>query len=236
MALFKLLRGFFLVNKCFRINLVTKSRFNSLCNPPRDNPQFGARYLRFLRKPSQHDLKVSDDIPEAFELIYRNTMSKYILGAQIISALTGGVVFVGFLFKSEQVSKLQTPSKWSHSARATENEEFYYVSFFIMFIVLIQAVIMRLPMRIYKVPNTPKYIVINYGPTGKQRCKFVRGEMRRMEEKGILPWKENRYLVETNRDRKNFILIETFFRRPADLHIMLGEQRDPDEEEDNLKH
>ncbi|XP_044272181.1 uncharacterized protein LOC123016050 [Tribolium madens] len=233
MALFGHLRGICVLEKCFRMRLIPKIRFHMLSGSPQKSPPTGTRsFYRFWLKPSQRDLKVADDIPDTYDLIYRNTMSKYILGAQIITLLAGGAVFMGYALKADYDDIQREVTKWSPTTRASGNQEMIYILFFFLFIISIQTMVRRVPIRIYKVPQTTKYISINYGPFGKQRFKFMRGEVFHGRETGIVPWKENRFVIETKTDKRIFILMETYFRRPADLNIMLGEQRDPDVEDE----
>ncbi|EFA12317.1 hypothetical protein TcasGA2_TC004218 [Tribolium castaneum] len=228
MALLGHLRGLCVVGTHLRVSLV---RLHVLSRPPRYSPPTGGRSLYLWTKPSQRDLKIADDIPDTYDLIYRNTMGRYVLGAQIITLLAGGAVLLGYALLSEYEHFEGEVTKWSPTSRATDDQEVIYAAFFVLFAISIQTMIRRVPIRIYKVPQTPKYISINYGPFGKQRFSFKRGEVFHGKETGFLPWKENRYVVQTKKVKRNLIMLETYFRKPADMNIMLGEQKDPDLEE-----
>ncbi|RZC35168.1 hypothetical protein BDFB_008305 [Asbolus verrucosus] len=237
MALFTRLKTICAVEKCLRINLVSKSSFHFVSGGPhlrlRDVAPMVSRrtyFLKIFRKPSQRDLKIKDDIPDAFVMIYRNTMSKYIFGAQVISVIASSLVLLAIVTKSDYEDYKRDFEKWSPTSRTTPNEHLYYILFFVTFLVLLQVMVSRTPIRIYKVPQTPKYITVSYGNYffTKEKYAFKRGEIHHMEERGFLPWRENMYAIEKETDRRTVILLDHYFRRPADLSIMLGEQRDPD--------
>ncbi|KAJ3660818.1 hypothetical protein Zmor_005249 [Zophobas morio] len=239
MALFTRLHGFCAVGRCLRVTLMKTNGFHSLSKIPDRSPPTGTRsfFFKFLTRRSKRDLMEADDVPDAFAMIYRNTMSNYILGAQIVSLVTGGVMLMALFFKSEYRNRKETV-EWSATAKSSENEEIVYVTIFAVILVLTQMMVSRTPVRIYKVPRTNKYIGINYGHYffGKDKFNFHLGEISKVESRSILPWSENRYIIQTKTERRPVLLVEYFFRRPADLYIMLGEQKDPDlQEEEEVK-
>jgi hypothetical protein len=231
MALYARLKSICVVEKCLRFNLLSRTSFHSLSRPPGHAPAPNTRsfFLKLFAKRGQLDLKRADDIPDSFELIYRNTMSKYIVGAQVVSMVCGGLVLLTFVFKGDFETMQEHRAKWSGDARRSDDDVFYYVAFFMAILLVVQLMVSQTPVRIYKVPRTSKYIAINYGNFfGKGRLTFKRGEIYQMEERGVLPWRNSRYIIDSQNNRRTVILMENHFRRPADLNIMLGEQSDPD--------
>lgn len=189
-------------------------------------------FFKMFRNATERDLKIKDNVPVEYNLIYRNTMTKYIYATQFVTCFTAGIACLAFMFNSDIETYDMRYSQWSSKTKTVENEEYVFIFAFIFVVALMQVCISRLPLRIYKVPSTneTKYLLICPGnlPLSGVRVNFSQGELNHVRESGILPWKENRYLIKADNEVKRIILIDHYFRRPADLNIMLGEQRDPE--------
>lgn len=187
-------------------------------------------FFKILRKPSKDDLRVLDNIPDHFKLIYRNNLERYILYTQIGTCVSIVIVVIFCIFfVGSPTKELKFLGEQKHVPRSTENEFEIYIAIFVTIVVLLQVMITKMPLRIYYCCKQKKYILIL--PTnlpftnGRMTCKV--GDLEKLPVQGILPWKDARFML----NDKNIILIDDHFRRPADLWVMMGIQKDPDSEE-----
>lgn len=188
-------------------------------------------FYTFFRRETKEQLKVKDDVPDQYNLIYRSTMDRYILFAQIITTVTAFIATVTTIITYDFSNSQLDFSNFKSHPREVEGEIYVYMTAFIAIVVILQVMISRLPIRIYNLPQQKKYIFIFYGnyPFTKRKVVCKIGDVFPLSTTGILPWKEGRYLI--NNEQK-VILVDKYFRRPADLYIMLGVQRDPDVDEE----
>lgn len=208
------IRTFFMQPKCAPI-----------LNPKKRNFVFHRTFFQFFKKPSVNTLKEMDGIPPEYILIYRNAMDKYVLSAQIVSTLSAIIVCAVVLFHSQWEFELNT-QKWRLDSQPTpgESEGFIYASVFVTLCVLLHLVVAKMPIRIYNYPRRQKYVFIFYGtlPTTKKRLVCKINEIIKLEENGLLPWKDSRYEIV---QKQKIIMLEHFFRKPSDLNIMLGYEK-----------
>ncbi|XP_057672183.1 uncharacterized protein LOC130903851 [Diorhabda carinulata] len=187
-------------------------------------------FFKILRKPTKEDLKMLDDIPDHFKLIHRNTMERYILYTQIGTCLSIVIVVIFCMFSIKSSTKeLKFLGQQKHVPRSTQNELEIYLAIFVALVVILQLIILKMPLRIYYCCKQKKYILIfpTNLPFTYSRMTCEVGDLEKLPLQGILPWKDARFRI---KDR-NIILIDDHFRRPADLSVMMGIQKDPDSED-----
>lgn len=185
------------------------------------NQQNSRNLFRFKKATAEH-LKIKDNVPDQYNLIYRNTMDKYLVTAQIISTSCALFLVLILLYIDSPKEKFRPKKK--DQPKHIENETQIFTAFLICFCVTLQAVISKLPIRIYNLPQQDKYLFVFYRslPLATRNLTCVREEVIKLEETGILPWKDSRYEL---KNKQNVILLEPYFRRPADLNILLGYQK-----------
>lgn len=200
---------------CFaRANLKS---YNGIC--------FQSRNASFFRLPPNSNTsfyKAKDNIPEHYELIYRNTMHRYFLMAQIVSAVSVVAISIAYIWQSE----IQKPNldHWKNKPKTFETDMYMMTIGLILINVALQVILHRCPIRIYNNAPTNKYIMVfyDYLPFMKSRLSCQVSDIKKLKETGILPWSDSRYEILSAR---KVIMLENFFRRPADLNIMLGYQK-----------
>ncbi|KAJ8929423.1 hypothetical protein NQ314_017872 [Rhamnusium bicolor] len=187
-------------------------------------------FFGWFKRPSKNQLKIADNVPDEYILIYRNTMDRYIFFAQLITTLSAFIIIVSSIIKHDLTNMELDFSSWTYPPRQTENEIYVYVAAFTCLVVILQVLVSRLPIRIYNLPQQKKYIFVIYGnyPFTQKKLTTKVGEIASLPETGISPWKNDRYII---KNQQTLILLDKYFRRPADLYIMLGVQRDPDVDE-----
>lgn len=186
-------------------------------------------FFGFLRKPSIEELRIKDKVPENYKLIYRNKMDYYLLLSQMITTTTVSLMGIMLIF----AKGIHVNSAIVKNASFEENDAFIMLTVFIVSVVLLQVVLYKIPIRIYNFPQIKKYKVVFYGniPLTHKTITCNAGELIDLPEGGTELLKNARYLLKSER---TIYLFEYYFQRPADLHIMMGLQSDPDIE-DNEK-
>lgn len=208
--------------------VILKPRYPRLLNM-REN-----RFISFksmLKKPDAKKLKMQDNIPEHYQLIYRNTMYRYLYFAQILTTTTV-VIVVLTLFMDGEIGTQINFENWKMKPKSFDSDALVFLSAFLVINTLLQVMINKMPIRIYNYPKRNHYIMVFYGnlPFTKARLSCKVNEIMKLEETGILPWKDSRYEIA---EKRSIILMENFFRRPADLNIMLGYQPQDADDEDS---
>lgn len=190
-------------------------------------------FFRLFAKDTISKIKEKDNVPEAFQLIYRNTMSNYLLAAQIVSTVGAGFVCLGLITSSEKQSVELRKGEWHQKANEISHEMYIFLTAFLGVCVLMQLLISRMPLRVYNHPKQDEYIMILYAalPTTTKRITCRVAELTRQEPSAIIPWNESTYEV---KNKGKVILLENFFRTPADLNIMLGYQKQPKDDDETL--
>lgn len=187
--------------------------------------------FRIFAKESVEKIKEKDNVPDVFQLIYRNRMSNYLLAAQIFSTVFAGSVCFGLII-SHEVHDIDLKDKeWVTKPESLNQEIFIYLTVFITLCVLMQLMIRRMPLRIYNYPKQDEYIMIFYGalPTATKRITCRVNELSKLTEGEFLPWRKNTYEI---KNKAKIILIDHYFRTPADCNIMLGYQKKPQDDEE----
>lgn len=182
-------------------------------------------FFRFA-KDTISKIKEKDNVPEAFQLIYRNRMSNYLLAAQIISTVGAGIICLALITSNEIQNVELKKGQWQKKADQVSKEVYVFLTVFLGVCVLLQLHISRMPLRVYNHPKQDEYIMIFYAalPTITKRITYRATEVSKQPSSAIIPWKDSTYKV---KNKGRIILLENFFRTPADLNIMLGYQKQP---------
>lgn len=191
-------------------------------------------YTNLLKKPSIPGLKKNDGIPQNYLMIYKLGFDRYLIGCQLCLCLSIAFLTVYVVINSDVEEYTSSFTQMRTPVRRTENEKYVYFTVFVIFLTSLNILLSRLPVRIYRRPKTGEYTIVTYGmlPRSKKYLHCKPGQVVKLEESGILPWKDSRYNVIIGVRESTVILLDYYFRRPADLNIMLGFQRDDIEEEE----
>lgn len=134
---------------------------------------------------------------------------------------------------NNRAEPIDTQLPWSRETVSSENEEIVYMTFLVLFVVITQLAVSRTPLRVYKMAETKSYISVSYGAFFNfSKYNFKQGQITPLPPNSILPWRDSRYMIDRTTDKRIVFLHQAYFRRPADLSIMLGLQRDPALEEE----
>ncbi|XP_072399753.1 uncharacterized protein [Diabrotica undecimpunctata] len=192
-------------------------------------------FFNLFRKPTREKLFILDNVPDHFELIHRNRMERYILVSRLGTCITATIVFILIIFKyGSPKNQMEFIGTRTDVQRSTQNEFEIYLAIFIGIVVMLQLMITQMPLRIYYSSPLKKYIMVtpSHLPFDNKRLNFTIGQLQKLPMSGILPWRDARYRIKYENDQKSLILLEDHFRKPADLWIMLGVQRDPNHEQE----
>ncbi|CAH0547496.1 unnamed protein product [Brassicogethes aeneus] len=190
-------------------------------------------FFNFFKKPRIEELKLKDNIPDEYNLIYKSTMNNYLVIAQYvggISTIAVGFMVLKTLYKPAVLPNQDIPSLYT-KARPIDNEVYVYFAVLTGIILVIQLLVSKVPIRIYNYPKRKEYVFVFNGNTPlkskKVYCKT--GEVYPAFHNSFMPWKECNYEI---KNKQEIIIVEENFQRPADLYIMMGVQRDKSEAEE----
>lgn len=185
-------------------------------------------FFGFWRRPSIDELKIKDNVPASYKLIYKNRMENYLLLVQFVTTITASALALKIIYSGGfNIFPARIGDK-----TLEDSDSLILVTFFILAVVALQVLLVQLPVRIYNFPQARKYHLVFYGnvPFTKRIVTCTAGELIQFSEGSIsYAWKRDRYLL---KDKMKIIyLFEHYFQRPADLAIMMGLQDDPDIED-----
>lgn len=186
-------------------------------------------YAGFIRKPSIEELKIKDNVPDWYKLIYKSKMDRYLLLTQIV--LTScSVCFILFMIYTRDL-KRKISSEYLGNRKAGENDIIIMTAIFTLSLIGYHFLLSKMPVRIYNFPQKKEYKLIFYGnlPLSQKSLTCKVSEIVESQG-GILPWKESRFLLTSGNEERHIFLFHNYFKRPADLYIMMGLQNDPDED------
>ncbi|KAK9692805.1 hypothetical protein QE152_g34896 [Popillia japonica] len=83
-------------------------------------------FIRFFAKESVQSLKERDNVPDVFELIYRNKMSGYLRAAQIFSSICGSAVCLKLVLSNSWQITLDTDD-WAQKPVLCGKNAFTYL-------------------------------------------------------------------------------------------------------------
>lgn len=148
---------------------------------------------------------------------------RYLVACTHVTAISGvlmvGFLVVQYLTRHDEVDTEKKPYELiGGKVLMAESEVKYFAIAFVICNVILRVFSYRFPLRIYK--DGQKYLAVLEGqlPMTKAKYEFVRGAVKEIPPRGILPWKDSRFLV--NNERR-FIMIYESFRTPSELFEML---------------
>ncbi|KAB0796814.1 hypothetical protein PPYR_10875 [Photinus pyralis] len=184
-------------------------------------------FLKFFKRPSDAEVKIRDKIPSYFDVIYKNGMSKYLLLTRIctfgiVLCLCAGALYIN-LFAPATTTKV---IEWGNEQRKPQEEHLYVLlSGLLVICVVLHILVNTMPIRIYNFAEKGQYVFIFYGllPTSRRAVFCKLNEVRKVESSSpLLPWRDHKFVI----DKKcKVIMLEEYFRLPADYNILLGYQK-----------
>lgn len=188
-------------------------------------------FFTFFKRTKLRDIKINDNIPDEYKLIYRSTLERYLILGQVattLTAFTAGVMLVAKLNQEsvqlEDSERHERMKPLYNKARPVDNEIYVYFTVLVGIILSIQVISGKAPVRIYNYPRREEYVMIFNGtlPFTKRKLVCKAGEVFHIPQNSYMPWKESLYEIYR---KQEIILMEDSFKRPADLHVMMGIQR-----------
>lgn len=191
-------------------------------------------FFGFLRKPNAEEFKIRDNVAEDFKLIYRNKLDRYLYVVNI-SILFTAIAVVGVMVIEQESSNkvISYFNEEKKEMKATRDDLLLFATAFSGIAMLTNLLVQMLPIRIYYRPLQKQYIYIFQAimPNSIKKLKCNIGQVVKLPARGLLPWRDQYYRIETENVKRTTILLDNYFRRPGDLHVMLGIQKDPEAEE-----
>lgn len=192
------------------------------------NQQLKRNLFTWFTRQNPSTLKKQDKIPEEYKLVYKTTFDKYLIGCQWLT--TTLVAILGFnILNDKSFVDIPLYDKFESKPRTAKNEIYVYMASFIGFIVILHLMMARIPARIYNHAATRRYIFVFYGnlPLSKKHLTCTINEVIKVDEYGIVPWRDCRYkIIKKGHSENDVLLFDYYFRKPSDLNIMLGYEKD----------
>lgn len=194
---------------------------------------------RFIGKQSEQNLKILDQISSEVQLIYRHdSLDNYLKWMHLALCVMSGVLVALVVFKLDK-GNLRTsllnegivlPNESSVLPKISDSVDKDALIFLFAFCLcssVFYGLMKRIPVRIYKVPRTERYIFIcNAGiPFNTRKLLCKRGECVKVDSSALpsfLPC-ENIYSIS---NKLKVFLFDDNFRVPADFNVLLGLQED----------
>lgn len=195
------------------------------------------RTIHYLwRKSSIQDLKLKDNVPSNWNLIYKHKMKNYLLSVQLVTTATATLLALVYLFN--EATDIHNLEEVTQNVKHYDSDYFMFFTAFTVIVVVLQVFLSKTPIRIYNNAQKKEYKMIFYGsvPFTQNSCTFKVGDIYEYPGKSSLPWNNSAYILkmDENNQRKLYLL-EAYFKRPADLFIMMGIQKDPDVEDKQVE-
>ncbi|XP_066139466.1 uncharacterized protein [Euwallacea fornicatus] len=197
-------------------------------------------YFWFFKRRTNREVRLVDNPPEDYELIYRYTFDNMMLSFQHLSLYTAVILGVSYLLKGRQIgvpaegAKNKNTEKYEKNALgnvmliAEDSDSIVFLTGYILLFCIFHVIMMRMPVRIYSHPTHKKYLMCFYGsmPNQLKKVPIKAGKLIRKPGTFNLLFKNDMY--ENKETMEKYILYEHHFKWPADLYILLGEQEYPD--------
>ncbi|PSN29962.1 hypothetical protein C0J52_23560 [Blattella germanica] len=188
------------------------------------------RNLVRMTQKTEARLKLADNIPKEYELVYRAPMISYVKVAQTVSSISV-LMLTAVAFYKIYINKAITfpiVIRFDTSVLgdfATDVGTFIFlISSFMLFNVSIYAITLRYPHRIYYNATAKEYICILTGllPSQFRKLNFNKGEVIRQFTiiSSLLPWRDAIFKI----GKKTVFLVENGFRTPADFSTMMSKR------------
>ncbi|XP_017774712.1 PREDICTED: uncharacterized protein LOC108561341 [Nicrophorus vespilloides] len=178
-------------------------------------------YFKLFQKPSEEKYRAIDGMPQSYTLIYRNMLEKYLRIGQFASTFSLLSIGALVIYKQKDLADAKiNMSFWEESPKAIKNEMSLYVVALMVIAVGLQLASAKMPLRIYRCKE--KYIFVSYTniPLNITKYSEVSSNISKLPADGIVPWKNSLYEVG---NKSRIILVENYFRTPAELNEMLGD-------------
>lgn len=206
---------------CIHIRTIFHKPYNAALLTKKCNfsfPQSRTFFWQIFRRPTARECQIRDKVSDGYSLIYRNKFDRYLLLVQLVSTTTTALIVLWFIF-----SKDSNTGYNNFTMSRNPYEKTVYVTSFVCLAVVLQAIIYKIPVRIYYSVYRKQYVMLFYGslPGTRRRVICKVGEVQK-EEKSTL-WSDTQYMV---KNQQSILLFEDYFKRPFDLHVMLGLQKD----------
>ncbi|GLV45798.1 uncharacterized protein CBL_02818 [Carabus blaptoides fortunei] len=176
-----------------------------------------------LRKPNIEKLKLNDNIPKQYELVYRCTMSSYLYAAQISATIGALFVVIVAIFNYDSTNKFEINLSGIdlHNIMQSEYQLIVFSAAFVLLNIAVMVLVSKFPVRIYFNAEGKKYIGVVHGkiPKTKNILEFNAGDVKHTPKNGVLPWNEYYYKIKNG---QTIIMLDHYFRKPDDMNIMLG--------------
>uniref|UniRef100_A0A336LF54 CSON011132 protein n=1 Tax=Culicoides sonorensis TaxID=179676 RepID=A0A336LF54_CULSO len=180
-----------------------------------------------LKPITEESMRIKDKLTHNFKIIYRAPMQSYIKALSIACAVTSaGLAFIGIhaYINGLTLDDLQQRSSYGDRFVVSTNttELALFMVSLVVFNIVMSLTIRRYPLRIWR--NGENYVAVfqSHIPFVCRNFSFMKGQMEPMAVKGVLPWKDARYVVNGQR----MILLDQYFKTPSELHRMLNEKYD----------
>lgn len=197
-------------------------------------------YFWIFKKRTNNELRLVDNPPESCELVYRCTMDNMFYSFQHLGFYAAAILCLGVLIESNNmenypVTEQDEPEMTSsgHVAISTENQTHFMIAAFFFAYCIVVWFMTRVPVRIYYHPGTGQYwmYLLKALPSKVKVIKVGPGELKESTGTIFNLWKYDMY--EHTQSGDSCLLLEEYFKYPADLYVMLGLQ--PERSEDNIK-
>lgn len=211
-------------------SLICKFHYHILAKPKLTSKSNHRHFSIWFKKPSEAELKLSDKIAPEYKLVYNTTIDKYLVAGQIVTIVCGGILGLLVIYSGDPNftvldKKLQEPQ--------SENTELLiYLTALFLCIFAVQRLTVKVPIRIYKSAKTKQYVFVSRGFTPFSKKYFTCGanQLRKVEDTSlIVPWKDCTYELVQGNDVRTLILMDYYFKRPAELNILLGYQKEDED-------
>lgn len=184
------------------------------------------KFINKIIKPvTEEALKRADKINAAFQLVYKAPMDKYVLALSIACCVTtAGLGLLGFQVFTDNLTLDDLQQRTTFGEKVTvstgKNDLVMFIVGLIGFNLMMSIMIRRYPIRIWK--NGENYVVVFEGhiPSVRRQFPFLKGQVEPMPPKGILPWKDSRFLI----NGQKTIMLEQYFKTPSELHHMINKK------------
>ncbi|XP_055535228.1 uncharacterized protein LOC129724381 isoform X3 [Wyeomyia smithii] len=169
------------------------------------------------RKEERYRLK--DNIPHDYRIIYRAPMEYYLSACNFVTSFSfaamSGITAYAYL-RNYNITAVPFDVEYG-PLTANESDLMLFLGFFLIANVVIRIVVNRYPLRIYR--SSEKYFAVfeGYLPFTRKKLLFQKGEVWPVPQGGIVPWQDARYKI----NDKPVLLLEDYFRTPAELNAML---------------
>ncbi|KAL1501702.1 hypothetical protein ABEB36_006984 [Hypothenemus hampei] len=202
---------------------------------------FKRNYFWIFKRRSNREIRVKDEPPVSYDLIYRCPFDNLLLSYQYIaffaaSAVGAYIVYKSIQEKEENVEKnrqiFQGGSLDFKGFTYNDRDTILITTIFGIFFILCQMLLSRIPVRIYRSPNRRNHVIYTLKtlPGNLNKLHLPTGNLLVTAKGTPLFGQDTTYEVKMTGEK--FILYEQYFKRPLDMNILLFGEKNIDEEHD----